>query len=221
MGAATVVAAHLPTARSPEAPVIAFRPPRTTVLLATAPETLAHAIAELAAEHATVLLDARPDALPALAADLRRRLPDADLLGYSPRETLRFLWHFRDHEDPLTLGHASDREFLNSAFVAAKVPDHRAAKGRREKRRAVEAIRELVLDMGYALGAAPPLPEAAPAPGGWGPVRLGAVMDASAGLFAGLLLRWGAPIAARRPGTPLATAQLADRWLRTHSPVGE
>ena len=83
----------------------------------------------------------------------------------------------------------------------------------------------MLVAMGQGLGVEPPFPEVEAGSATWGLRRLGGLLDASLLLYAGLLHRWGSPLAVVREGPPRPRAapaggshppvlSLADRWLR-------
>ncbi|MEN8148322.1 MAG: hypothetical protein ABFS86_00780 [Planctomycetota bacterium] len=203
---ALVVSARIaPSGRSGETVLTAFRPPRGTLLLPLPPDrkpasALVTAISGVAANDAVILLDARRgedvryDSEPYRDA-IEDSRPDARVLLYDADRVLSFLWHFRDRHDPLTLGHARERRLFDPGVLSGEIPRHRGPGRREERRRATEELRRMLVTLGAALGVRVPLPPLLPAPSGWGAKRLAGAIDACAGLYAGMLWRFGAPVA--------------------------
>ncbi|MHC4469438.1 MAG: hypothetical protein ACYS99_00610 [Planctomycetota bacterium] len=194
---------------------LGFRPPRTTLLAQLTlgfDESLFSVVEDLGCDDPTVLVESGPASFGTVRAVARAR-PGAEVLSYEAAPILKFLWFFRDKEDPLFLGHAGERDVLDETYAGREPPRLTGVKGE-ELRRSIEEVRELVLTMGRAIGVKPPIPELSPAPGGWGARRVAATLRASCGLYAGLLHRWGAPIARtiEGPDGP-PRLELADAWL--------
>lgn len=202
---APVIAVVAPRGGKDAVPVLGFLPPFGTDLRIVEPWTEvagAEAVAALAAEDAEVVLVRRPGAPegfgPATCA-------------LDPAEALRFLWFFRDRHDPWTLGHAADRVLLDETWEACRPPPYREGRGATAER-AFGEVRSALRTLGRALGVDPPLP----APD----MDLGrrvkaALLEAAVGLYAGLLLRWGSPLALlKEVDGGLPELSLADRWLR-------
>jgi len=214
---AIAAALYLPATRKGWPLLLAYRPPRTTLLQPlTSPAAAALAVHTVSTENVTLaLIDRRPRRDPDLRLKIKTLLPRAEVLHVDPTEVLRFLWFYRDHYDPLALGHACSRELLDEWYEKRPVPDIRRSRRKKLRRNAERDLRLLVREMGAGLGVAPPLPPVAPAEGGWSPARLAGLYDACAGLFAALLSRWGSPLAQTgedREG--VGTLRLADEWLR-------
>ena len=72
----------------------------------------------------------------------------------------------------------------------------------------------MMVTLGVSLGIRAPIPPLLPAPSGWGPKRLAGVLDSCAGLYAGLLHRFQAPVAIRRETEDGPALILADREMR-------
>jgi len=205
-----------------ESVLLGFRPPRDTLLvplLSREPAAVAGVVAGIAAADAVVLVDSAPDRSrrrdPApLREALRRACPGAEVLLYDPDGLLRFLWDYRDRQDPLALGHARERNLFPPGLTSPGFPRHRTRKKKRARRLAVEALRGMLAGMATSLGVRCPLPPLTPAPGGWGLRRMADVIDACAGLFAGMLHRFGAPIAIRSRTADGPVLLLADRGRR-------
>lgn len=196
----------------------AFFPPRGSFLATIERPRLApEAVAVEAAPGATVILDAwRGGRIRYDLEPWRERLPGMEILSVDPDDLLRFLWHYRDRHDPMALGHSRARSLFSERVLESDFPTPRGHRRREDRRRAVERLRRMILTLGAALGIRPPLPPLSPSPGGWNPERMVPVLSACAGLFAGLLDRWGAPLAVRResPGSPDLMLADVDR-LRT------
>ncbi len=94
--------------------------------------------------------------------------------------------------------HAAEQASPPRGPRARPPPDLARARSRRAAAREEERMRDLVLEMGRALGIRPPLPDPRDPLSGWGPRRLAPLYDTVLGLYAGLLHRWGAPLARRR-----------------------
>ena len=203
---ALVVSARIvPSGRSGETVMTAFRPPRGTLLLPLPPDrTPASAIGltipDVAADDAVILLDAlrgdevRYDPGPYREA-IERSRPDASVFLYDADRVLAFLWHFRDRHDPLSLGHARERRLFDPGVLEGEIPRHRGPGRREDRRRATEELRRMLVTLGAALGIRVPLPPLLPSPAGWGAKRLAGAIDACAGMYAGMLFRFGAPVA--------------------------
>jgi hypothetical protein len=178
----------------------AFFPPRGSFLATIEkPSAAPTAVAGEAAPGATLVLDAwREGRLRYDPAPWREQLPDLEVLTVDSEDLLRFLWHYRDRHDPMALGHSRERALFRDEVLRGDVPSPRRHGRREDRRRAVERLRRMILTLGAALGIRPPLPPLSPDPNGWNPKRMAVVLDACAGLFAGLLYRWRAPLA-RRP----------------------
>jgi hypothetical protein len=211
----SVLAASRHEGKRPETIVLGFRSPRATLLGPIGlglERALATALLELGGEDPTVLV-ANPEDGRAVEEAVRRARPAAEVFAYDPAQVLKFLWFFRDKEEPLFLGHAAERPVLDETYPAREPPPLSGVK-RAELGRSVAEVRRLLMTMGNALGVKPPLPHAGSEPGAWGARRLAAALRSCCGLYAGLLLRWGAPIVRRvdEPGA-LPRIVLADAWL--------
>ena len=216
---AIAAALCLPATRKEWPLLLAYRPPRTTVLQplrSTSAIGAALAVHSASRDDVTLaLIDRRPRPDSGLCLEIKTLLPRAEILAVDPASILRFLWFYRDHYDPLALGHACTRELLDENHEKRPVPDIRGSRRKKLRRNAEKDLRLLVREIGAGLGVAPPIPPVAPAEGGWSPARLAGLYDACAGLFAALLSRWGSPLAEAvvdREG--VGTLRLADEWLR-------
>ena len=219
---ALVLSARIaPAGRSGETIVTAFRPPRGTLLLPLPPDrkpasALVMAIAGVAADDAVILLDAlrgdelRYDPKPHRDA-IENARPGSRVLLYDPDRMLSFLWHFRDRHDPMTLGHARERRLFNPGVLEGEIPRHHGSGRREDRRRATEQLRRMLVTLGVSLGIRVPLPPLLPAPSGWGAKRLAGAIDSCAGLHAGLLFRFGAPLAVEVESKEGPTLVLADK----------
>lgn len=186
--------------------MVSFAEPRAVSVLplgAADDETIAFAVARSARRDATVVLDVlrgadlHPDPAP-LARAIAAALPGAEILVADPDEILRFLWYFRDRDDPLALGHAAARDLFDFTWRHRQPPHHREIGGPGGREPLLE-VRSLLLSMGNALGVRPPIPVPNGRLAGWSPRRVADLADAVLALYAGLLHRWGAPIMQRRP----------------------
>jgi len=210
------------TGKKGEGILTAFRPPRGSMILPLEkrePLALATAVGGVAAADPTVLLDAgwgencRYDAGPFREAVLRVR-PGAEVLLFDADAVLRFLWHYRDRHDPMALGHARERSLFPSGVVAGPMPHYRGSGRREKRRRAVDEIRVMMVTTGICLGIRAPIPPLLPDPSGWGTKRLAAALDACAGLYAGMLHRFQAPVAILTDTEDGAGLSLMDRGSR-------
>ncbi len=209
----------LPATRKEWPLLLTYRPPRTTVLLplpSTSPESAALAVRSGAAPDISVaVIDAGKHRDPETVKVIAELLPGAEVLAVDPRAALRFFWFYRDHHDPLALGHACSRSLLDASFGQRPVPDIRRAHRRRERRNAERDIRLLVREIGAGLGVAPPLPPVAPAENGWSASRLAGLYDACVGLMTILLCRWGSTLALVEDAEEgIRSVRLADVWMR-------
>ena len=222
---ASVLSASRPRGRGGGAVVLGFRSPRTTLLAPLEGSfrgALTAAVRDLAAEDATVLVESEDGDGASVSIDaalaISGAFPRTRVLTYEAVPALKFLWFFRDAEDPLFLGHASDRAVLDETYLGRDPPRLRGVKGA-ALRRGVEEVRKLLLTMGSVLGVRPPIPKLSPAPGGWGARRVASVLLGCSGLYAGLLHRWGSPLARvveSDDGPPRLV--LADAWLAARLP---
>jgi hypothetical protein len=225
---APVVAIHVPRSRDDEPLILALEPPRATALLrppSRAAEVVAATGAGRARDDATFVLDGvasgrERTSLAPYASRLRGILPRAEVLAADPDGILKFLWSYRDRHDPMTLGHSSERSLFDESYDSRPHPRVRGAAGRGRQRRAIAEISQLLLEMGFALGVSPLLPSLPGAPGGSkalgsGGNRQSALIDATLAFYAGVLFRWGAPLAIKQqnPGG-IPRVLLADGWLR-------
>lgn len=209
----------LPATRKEWPLILSYRPPRTTVLLpltSSSPESAALTVQSAAARDISLaVVDAGGRRDGSAVRRMARLLPEAEVLAVDPRAALRFLWFYRDHHDPLALGHACSRSLLDESFATRPVPDIREARRGRERQDAEQDLRRLVREVGAGLGVAPPLPPVTPAEKGWSPHRLAALYDACAGLMTVLLLRWGSSLAqVEDAGDGIRSVRLADQWMR-------
>ncbi len=223
---AIAAAIFLPIARKEWPLLLAYRPPRMTVLLplpSWSPASTALALQSVSDRDITVALIDRGRRREAdVHREISTLLPRAELLAVDPKAVLRFLWFYRDGYDPLALGHACSRMLLDETYAHRPVPDIRRARRKKERRNAEKDLRLLVREIGAGLGVAPPLPPVAPAENGWSPARLAGLYDACAGLFAALLHRWGSPLAlVEEDEGGVNSLGLADQWiLTTQRPPG-
>lgn len=197
-----------------------FFPPRGSFLATVERPSLApEAVAAEAAPGATVILDAwRGGRLRYDLGPWRDRLPGLEILSVDPEDLMRFLWHYRDRHDPMALGHSRSRSLFTERVLASDLPSPKGHRRREDRRREVEKLRRMILTLGAALGIRPPLPPLSPSPAGWNPERMVPVLSACAGLFAGLLDRWRAPLAVRRQDPDGPDLMLADAIRLRHEP---
>ena len=110
---AIAAAIFLPTGRKEWPLLLAYRPPRTTVLQplpSASPEGAALALHSMSGADVTVALIERGRRRDThVHREITTLLPRAEVLAVDPTAVLRFLWFYRDSYDPLALGHACSR----------------------------------------------------------------------------------------------------------------
>lgn len=219
--ATAVAALHLARTPSDETMALSYQPPWACAVEAFPGAGTPAAVVALtgnAKPDTTVLIESRTGTqaaeVAAAANEVRKRLPAAEVLLFDPRSVLRFLWCYRDGQDPMALARAADRVLFDENYFARPVPEIRSGR-RADRRRAIVEVRRLLRSSGSALGIDLPFPWGEREERSWGLSRTCGLVETGLGLYAGLLRRWGSPLAVvRKEASGVGRVALMDRWLR-------